>query len=123
MIFGEFIAPGQARVSVVVSNGEGDSIEASAVVDTGFMGALLLTRSLASRLNLPQIEQEELMLADGSIVRFAVHEAVVTWQDEERAVAAHVSDGDVLVGIELLLGNVGLIQFQEGGEVTIEAIE
>ena len=123
MIFGEFLPPGQARVTAIISNVAGEEAEISAVIDTGFMGALLLPRSLAQHLDLPQIDQEMLKMADGSLVRFAVHEAVITWQEEERIVAAHVSDGDILIGIELLLGNVGTIEFFDGGAVTIKAAD
>ncbi len=123
MILGEFLPPGQARVTATVGNAEGDEAEISAVIDTGFMGALLLPDSLARHLNLPQIDQEVLKMADGSLVRFAVHEAVITWQEEEQTVAAHVADGDILIGIELLRGNVGNIEFFDGGTVTLEAAE
>lgn len=121
MTFGEFLPPGQARVTATVGNAEGDEVETSAVIDTGFMGDLLLPRSLAQHLNLPQTDQEVLQMADGSLVRFAVHEAVIAWQGEERTVAAHVADGEILIGIELLRGNVGNIEFFDGGAVTIEA--
>ncbi len=67
MIFGEFLPPGQARVTVVVSNAEGDEVEIDAIVDTGYMGALFLPNSLAEHLNLPQIDQEVLKLANGKI--------------------------------------------------------
>ncbi len=121
MIFGEFLPPGQARVTAVVSNAEGDEAEVSAVIDTGFLGALLLPYSLARHLNLPQIDQEVLQMADGSLVRFAVHEAVIAWQGEDQTVAAHVADGDILIGVELLRGNVSNIEFFDGGTVTMEA--
>lgn len=123
MIFGEFLPPGQARVLATIRNAEGEEAEINAIVDTGFMGSLLLPRTLANDLNLPQIDQEVLALAEGSLIRFAVHEVVIDWQDEERIVAAHVADGDILIGIELLRGNVGTIQFFDGGEVIIETAD
>ncbi len=123
MVFGEFTAAGQVQVTITVGNGLDDPIDVAAIVDTGFMGALLLPRSLVTRLQLPQVNQEELRLANGSIVRFSVHEVVVLWQEEERVVQAHAADGDVLVGIELLRGNVGTFEFIDGGTVTIEAAE
>ncbi|MDQ2798639.1 MAG: clan AA aspartic protease [Armatimonadota bacterium] len=123
MIFGEFTAFGQARIAAAIGSADGEKVEVSAVIDTGFMGALMLPRSLAAQLALPQIEQEILVMADGSFVRFAVHEAVISWQEEERTVAAHVSDGDALIGVELLRGSIGTIEFLDGGTVTLEAAE
>ena len=123
MILGEFTSSGQAVITVTFQTADREEAEVPAVIDTGFMGSLLLPRSLANRLQLPQIDQEELRLADGSIVRFAVHEAVISWQQEERIVAAHVADGEVLVGVELLRGNVATIEFLESGLVTLETVE
>jgi clan AA aspartic protease len=123
MIYGEFTAAGQARVAVTISGGPGAEEEVSAAINTGFMGALLLPRSLALRLKLPRIEHEEMMLADGSHVTFAVHEAVISWQEGERPAAVHVADGDALIGVELLRGSITTIEFLDGGAVTIEAAE
>ena len=98
-------------------------MEINVIIDTGFMGALLLPRSLASYLKLPQIDQEVLKMADGSLVRLAVHEVIIAWHEEQRTVAAHISDGDILIGIELLRGNISTIEFLDGGSITIEAAE
>ena len=121
MIYGKFTPPGQLQLTLTVGNGTDAFVEVEAIVDTGFMGALLLPRSLVSRLQLPQVNQEELRLANGSIVWFGVHEVVVVWHEEERVVQAHATEGDVLVGIELLRGSIGTFEFIDGGTVTIEA--
>lgn len=121
MIFGEFTSSNQAQITLTIGNGTDNSVDVEAIIDTGFMGALLLPRSLVSRLQLPQINQEELRLANGSISRFSVHEVVVLWHEEERIVQAHAADGDILVGIELLRGSIGTFEFIDGGTVTIEA--
>ena len=123
MIYGEFTEAGQVRVMLTLSGSSGKAVEVAAIVDTGFMGALLLPRSLVSRLQAPQVNQEELRLANGSVIWFSVHEVAVTWHEEERTVYAHASNGDVLVGIELLRGSIGTFEFIAGGTVTLEAAE
>ena len=123
MVYGEFTSASQVQVTLAVSNGADDPVEVDAVIDTGFMGALLLPRSLVSRLRLPQVNQEKLRLANGDIAWFSVHEVVVQWHEEERIVQAHAADGDVLVGIELLRGSIGTFEFVEGGLVTLELSE
>ena len=64
---------------------------------------------------------ERVLLADGSMTRFSVHEVTVVWDDEERAVTALGADGDVLIGVQLLRGSVTLLEALDGGDITIEA--
>jgi len=123
MVYGEFTAFGQAQVTLTLRSDTGEESDITAVVDTGYMGFLMLPRSLAARLGLPQIEEEILVMANGSYARFPVHEAVILWQGEERVVAAHVSEGEALIGVDLLRDNVATLEFCDGGSVTIEPIQ
>lgn len=53
----------------------------------------------------------------------AVHEVIVAWNEEERAVSAYVGEGDILIGMALLRGCIGSFDFFPGCISTIEPRE
>jgi len=75
------------------------------IVDTGFDGALMLSRDLVDGLDLPILGGEEIKLA-GNVRTWAdISLATVRWLGEERDAQILVSDGsDSLIGTELLRG-------------------
>ncbi len=120
---GEYQESDQILVALTLGNEEGDEQEVDAVVDTGFGGYLMLTPEIVQDLALPQTDVGTAVLADGSIVRLAVHEVIVTWNGEERAVSAYIGEGDVLIGMALLRGSIGTFDFFPGCLSTIEPRE
>ena len=120
---GEYQESDQILVTLTVGNEEGDEQEVDAVVDTGFGGYLMLTPEVVEALALPQTDVGTAVLAAGSIVRLAVHEVIVIWNEEERAVSAYVGEGDILIGMALLRGSVGAFDFSPGCLSTIEPRE
>lgn len=117
---GEYQESDQILVTLTIGNEEGDEQEVDAVIDTGFGGYLMLTPEIVQSLTLPQTDVGTAVLADGSIVRLAAHEVIITWNEEELAVSAYVGDGDVLIGMALLRGSVGSFDFFPGCLSTIE---
>ena len=120
---GEYQESDQILVALTIRNEEGDEQEVDAVIDTGFGGYLMLTPEIVQSLTLPQTDVGTAVLAEGSVVRLAVHEVVVTWNEEERAVPAYIGEGDVLIGMALLRGSVGAFDFFPGCLSTIEPRE
>ena len=64
-------------MTLKLENELGDALEVETVVDTGFGGYLMLTPEVVQELDLPQTNIGTAGLADGSVVRLAVHEVVV----------------------------------------------
>nr|CAA9211982.1 hypothetical protein AVDCRST_MAG63-20 [uncultured Armatimonadetes bacterium] len=123
MIVGEFTNGDRAVIPIALLADDGQETEIEAAIDTGFMGALLLPQSMIRRSRLPHLDDELVLLADGTLTRLALHEVTVVWGGERRTVAAHAADSTPLVGIEMLRGSVGTFEFFEGGSVTIEVAE
>jgi predicted aspartyl protease len=59
-------------------------------------------------------------LADNSEVLVAVHEAIILWDGEEREVRVFATGRRPLIGTALLDEQELVIQFTEGGLVTID---
>lgn len=121
MIIGEFTREDRPIITLSVRNAYGDGTEIEAAIDTGFLGALLLPTQLVRQINLPLVGREFVILADGSLSELPLHRAVVLWEKRERRITAYAADTIALVGIELLRGSVGYIEFFDGGEVTVES--
>jgi clan AA aspartic protease len=119
---GQFLPGREFVVDLRLSNEDGEQLEVSAVVDTGFSGYLTLPLSIVEKLGLLQTDFEEASLADGSVLRFGVYTVIVEWDEEERAVPALATEGSTLLRISMLLGSVGTFEFQEGGSVTFESV-
>jgi predicted aspartyl protease len=61
-------------------------------------------------------------LADNSEVLVAVHEAIILWDGEEREVRVCATGRRPLIGTALLDEQELVIQFTEGGLVTIDEL-
>ena len=101
----------------------GRAREVEAVIDTGFTGFLSLPSALVTELGLPFLTNESAMLADGSLVRFNVHDATALWDGRPRRVYAHLSDATPLVGMRMLDRHNLNIDVEDGGRVVIQAKE
>ncbi len=100
----------------------GSSIPIEFVIDTGFTGHLCLPSETVSLLRLPFLYDLPANLADNREVLLPVHEAVVIWDGEEREVYVIATGRRPLVGTALLNDQELIIQFTEGGVVTINEL-
>jgi clan AA aspartic protease len=123
MMIGRFLPSREFAVELTLRDLEGEPIELTAVVDTGFSGFLTVPFSVLERLGLSQTDTEEATLADGSVLRFGVYEVTLDWDEDERTVPVYATESAALLGISMLLGSIGTFEFIEGGTVTIETAE
>ncbi len=121
MITGFVNAEREAVVRVAVRGPRAEE-EVEAIVDTGFNGSLTLPPALVAHLGLPFLDRTRAMLADGSEIVFAVHEAEVVWSERPLIVAVGVADTDPLLGTSLLDGHRLTIEFVDGGDVSVEIL-
>ena len=121
MIVGRVNDTYEAVISLTVQGPSGHEGEVEAVIDTGFTGFLSLPSALATELGLPFLTNESAFLADGSLVRFSVHDATTLWDGQPRRVYAHLSDTTPLIGMRMLDDHDLSIQVRNGGRVIIQA--
>ena len=92
------------------------------VIDTGFTGELCLPLEAVSLMGLTFRHDTPANLADNSEVLLPVHEAIVIWDSEEREVLVLATGRRPLLGTALLDEQELVIQFTEGGLVTIDEL-
>ena len=121
MIEGTVNASYEAVILLTVHGPTGRSRQIEAVLDTGFTEFLALSSEVATELSLPFFEPDILALADGREETFEVCGAVVDWDGRMVEIPAHVSDGDALIGMRMLVGYNVNMDVEVGGRVTIRA--
>ncbi|MGH2363197.1 MAG: clan AA aspartic protease [Chloroflexota bacterium] len=112
----------EARIQVTVRGPDGRELNATAVIDTGFTGALTLSRTSIQRLALPYLHELVATLADGATFVTATYEAQVVWDGHLRAITVMAANGDPLVGMALLHGYHLGLDVVSGGVITITAL-
>ena len=90
------------------------------VVDTGFTDHLCLPPEAVNLLRLPFLYNLPVNLADNSSVSLAVHQATILRDGAERDVRVFATGRRPLIGTDLLNEQELVIQFTEGGLVTID---
>ena len=96
--------------------------QVSAMIDTGYNGALTLPLTIIEDLGMPWRRRGRALLADGRETVFDTYEATVIWDQRPRRVAIDATESDPLVGMSLLQGYEIRIQVVAGGDVTIVAL-
>lgn len=89
------------------------------VIDTGFTDYLCLPPEAVALLRLPFLYELPANLANNSWVDIPVHEAVIIWNGIEQEVNVLATGKRPLLGTALLDEHELVIQFTEGGLVTI----
>lgn len=92
------------------------------VIDTGFTDYLCLPPEAVSLLGLPFLYDLPVNLADNSEVLLAVHEAIILWNGEQREIRVLATGRRPLLGTALLDDHELVVQFTEGGLVTIDEL-
>lgn len=90
------------------------------VVDTGYTGYLSLPPDAVAALKLSFQFETPAILADGSSVLLDVHQATILWNGEHRVVRVVAMTGRPLLGTSLLAQTELVVQFAEGGIVSVD---
>jgi clan AA aspartic protease len=111
------------RISLTVHGLAGRSQKIEAIIDTGFTSWLTISRSVIASLHLPWYTSGDVTLADGTVTKFDVYEAAVTWhRGRLESILVSEAEGDPLLGMSLLEGSEVNLQVREGGKVTIRPL-
>ncbi len=111
-----------AIVSLTFLLGNSSTFPIEFVVDTGFTDHLCLPPEAVNLLRLPFLYNLPANLADNSSVFLPVHQATIFWDGVERDVRVFVTGRRPLIGTALLDDQELMIQFTEGGLVTIDEL-
>jgi clan AA aspartic protease len=111
-----------AIVSLTFFLPNGSTFPIEFVIDTGFTDYVCLPPEAVALLRLPFLYDIPVNLADNSDVVVPVHEAVVLWGGEEREIRIFATGRRPLIGTALLNEQELVIQFTEGGLVTIDEL-
>ncbi len=111
---------GTLRITVRGPNGQRRRI--TAVIDTGYNGALTLPSEVIAELGIPWCDIGSVMLGDGSICECDIYADVVVWDRRPIAVFLEEADTTPLLGMELLQGFELNMKVQKRGRVTIKPL-
>ncbi len=111
-----------ALLSVAFQLVDRPTVSIEFVVDIGFTDALCLPAPAVIALGLLFQFDFPASLADGSQVLLPVHEATILWEGIEQKVHVLATGNRPLIGTALLDGTELMVQFVEGGLVTVEAL-
>lgn len=116
------VTDGHAIVSLRFRIPNRSDLSIEFVVDTGFTDQLCLPPEAVALLGLPFKYAMPVNLADNSQVILPVHEAIILWNGEEREVRVLATGRRPLLGTALLEEHELVVQFTEGGVVTIDEL-
>ena len=116
---GKVDAQRQATLRLQVFGPGGQSLEVTAVIDTGYNGALTLPTATITALALTPEVTRRVRLADASRRVINCYTAEILWAGQRRRIVALAVEGDPLVGTALLDGYQLVIDFVAGGSVSI----
>lgn len=111
-----------ATVSLTFLLVNGSTFPIEFVIDTGFTDYLCLPPEAVNLLRLPFLYNLSVNLADNSTVSVAVHQATVFWDSVERDIRVFATGRRPLIGTAMLNEQELVIQFTEGGLVTIDEL-
>ncbi|MDX2244529.1 MAG: clan AA aspartic protease [Leptolyngbyaceae cyanobacterium bins.302] len=100
----------------------GSTVPIEFVIDTGFTGELCLPSEAVSLMGLTFRHDTFANLADNSEVSLPLYEAIVLWDGMERDILVVATGRRPLIGTALLDEQELVIQFTEGGLVTIDEL-
>ena len=107
---------------MTVRGREGRELNATAVIDTGFTGALTLSSAAVHDLALTYLHEQVATLADGTTFVTATYEAMVVWDGQLRPITVMAAEGGPLLGMALLHGYHLGLDVVSGGTVSISPV-
>ncbi len=113
---------GRATVSIIFRLPNQPDFTIEFIIDTGFTEFFSLPLEAVSLLGFPFVYNMYANLADNSNILLPVHQATIVWNGEEREVNILATGRLALLGRALLNEHELVIQFIEGGLVTIEEL-
>ncbi|MEH1886522.1 clan AA aspartic protease [Nostoc sp.] len=113
---------GRATVNIIFRLTNKPDFTIEFVIDTGFTEFLSLPPAAVTLLGFPFVYEMYANLADKSNVILPVYQGNIIWNGEEREVNVLVTGKRPLLGTALLDGYELVIQFIEGGLVTIDEL-
>lgn len=122
MIEGTVYGRTDAIVELIVLGPQGQAERVDFKLDTGFDGALTLHSSMIAALGLPRRGTQDVVLADGQVIRCTVCDGLVEWAGVPRPVRIQVADSVSLLGMALLAGHQVRIDVVDGGAVRISPL-
>src|ERR1051326_5705270 len=109
----------EAIVRVSVYGRRGTRRNISAVIDTGYNGALSLPPDVIRSLGLLRIGNSQGELADGSVVSFDVYAGTIIWAGHRQRIDIDEARTSPLLGMELLDRHEVNIRVEPAGRVNI----
>ena len=110
----------EARVEISVEDSNGVLHTAQVIIDTGFTDWLTLPTDFVKRLGLSSDGSRDMTMADGSVGIYQHYSGKILWDGRLREAAIIALDAQPLLGTKALAGSRLTIDFQDGGEVTIQ---
>jgi clan AA aspartic protease len=112
----------EAVVSLKIRGPGGAEVQADAVIDTGFTGALSIPPSIITSLKLVTAMKNNLVLADGTVRSFDYYAVQVFWNGTWKQVLASALGDDTLIGMTLLADHALMIEVKPSGSVVIDKL-
>jgi clan AA aspartic protease len=119
---GRVDAQKQATLRLQVFGPSGQSLEATAVIDTGYNGKLTLPIATITALALTPDVTRRVRLADTTRRVLNCFAAEILWAGQRRRILVLEVEGDPLVGTALLDGHRLEIDFVDGDAVSINPL-
>jgi clan AA aspartic protease len=122
MISGSINSALEGVVRLTVRGPHGQRRRISAVIDTGYNGALTLPSDVIMELGLPWVDTVSVVLGDGSTSDFETFAGFIVWDRRPIRILVDEADTTPLVGMELLHGFKLMMNVERRGEVTIKSL-
>jgi clan AA aspartic protease len=100
----------------------GQQLDITAVIDTGYNGALTLPLASVSTLALALLGPMRVILGDTSQRALSFYSAEILWGSQRRVVRVLCVEGDPLVGTALLKGHRLEAEFEHAGNVLVSPL-
>jgi clan AA aspartic protease len=122
MIKGSINSTLEATLRLTLRGPHGQRRRITAVIDTGFNGALTLPLAVIMELGFPWMESGKVELGDGSIGDCHSYAGVVIWDRLPINILVDEADTTPLVGMALLQGFELKMNVERRGQVTIKPL-